>query len=129
MPQWFCIFQLWFITFGLRAFHSIFFYSPMKTPLLSDSDIQQQLASLNGWAINGTVLEKKFSFAYKQGEPSPFMRGLFLVERIASLAEAADHHPDITLTYPAVTVQLTTHDSGGLTEKDFALAKRIDLIG
>ncbi len=101
----------------------------MKTPLLSDSDIQQQLATLNGWRINGKALEKKFSFAYQKGEPSPFMRGLFLVERIAALAETADHHPDIVLTYPAVTVQLTTHDSGGVTEKDITLARQIDLIG
>lgn len=97
-------------------------------PLLSEADIQARLASLKGWSVNGKVLEKKFSFAYHKGEMSPFMKGLLLVERIAALAEAANHHPDITLTYPAVTVQLTTHDSGGLTEKDFALAQQIDTI-
>lgn len=100
----------------------------MKMPLLSEADIQARLASLKGWSVNGKVLEKKFSFAYQKGEMSPFMKGLLLVERIAALAEAANHHPDITLTYPAVTVQLTTHDSGGLTEKDFALAQQIDTI-
>lgn len=100
----------------------------MKTPLLSDADIQARLASLKGWSVNGKTLEKKFSFPYQKGEMSPFMKGLLFVERVAALAEAADHHPDITLTYPAVTVQLTTHDSGGLTEKDFKLAAQIDAI-
>jgi 4a-hydroxytetrahydrobiopterin dehydratase len=100
----------------------------MKTPLLSDADIQARLATLKGWSVKDNKLEKKFSFPYKQGELSPFMKGLLLIERIAALAEAADHHPDILFTYPAVTVQLTTHDSGGLTEKDFQLAQKIDAI-
>lgn len=51
-----------------------------------------------------------------------FDAGLTLVNRIGLLADAANHHPDIDLRYPTVTVRLTTHDAGGLTAKDVALA-------
>jgi pterin-4a-carbinolamine dehydratase len=48
------------------------------------------------------------------------------VVEVGALADAADHHPDVDLRYPSVTVRLTTHDAGGLTAKDVALARRID---
>ncbi|ROS73520.1 VOC family protein [Cellulomonas sp. PhB143] len=54
-----------------------------------------------------------------------FATGLALVGRIGELAEEAGHHPDVDLTYPAVVVRLTTHDAGGLTGRDVALARRI----
>lgn len=103
----------------------------MKTSLLNQEEISQHLSTLQGWSIKeNKILEKKYSFTDPSSKPplSPFMRGLLFVERIAGLAEAADHHPDITLTYPYVLIQLTTHDSGGITEKDFKLAKQIDSI-
>ena len=56
------------------------------------------------------------------------MDGLGFVGRMAELAEKANHHPDVLLTYPRVTVSLTTHDAGGLTEKDFGLAQQIDEV-
>ena len=56
------------------------------------------------------------------------MAGLLFINRIAGLAEANGHHPDLLLTYPAVTVNLITHDAGGLTIKDFDLAAQIDRL-
>lgn len=103
----------------------------MKTPLLNPEEISQHLSTLPGWSIKeNKILEKKYSFTNPPPGTahSPFMRGLLFVERVAGLAEAANHHPDIALTYPLVLIQLTTHDSGGLTEKDFKLAKEIDSV-
>src|SRR5699024_5099798 len=55
-----------------------------------------------------------------------FATGLALVDRIGEAAEAADHHPDLHLTYPTVSVTLTSHDAGGVTRRDVAMARRID---
>ena len=52
----------------------------------------------------------------------------FTATRVADLAEKAGHHPDVLLTYPRVTMSLTTHDAGGLTDKDFALAAEIERV-
>ena len=51
---------------------------------------------------------------------------MLVVGAIAFLAESADHHPDLIVTWPKVTVKLSTHDAGGLTTRDFALARKID---
>ncbi|MGF1525182.1 MAG: 4a-hydroxytetrahydrobiopterin dehydratase [Candidatus Competibacterales bacterium] len=53
---------------------------------------------------------------------------LMVVNAIGHLAEAAFHHPDLEVSFPAVTVKLTTHDSGGVTDKDFALAREIEAL-
>jgi 4a-hydroxytetrahydrobiopterin dehydratase len=57
-----------------------------------------------------------------------FLDGLSFVTKMAVLAEMANHHPDVLLTWPKVTVMLTTHDAVGLTDKDFELAGEIDAI-
>lgn len=54
-----------------------------------------------------------------------FNKGVDLVVRIGALADAANHHPDVVLRYPSVTVRLSTHEVGGLTERDVALAREI----
>lgn len=59
---------------------------------------------------------------------SDFLAAIRFVNAVAEVAEAADHHPDIDIRYNKVTLALTTHDSGGLTEKDFALAAQADTI-
>src|SRR5690625_5473017 len=56
-----------------------------------------------------------------------FATGLALVDRIGEAAEAADHHPDLHLTYPTVSVTLTSHDAGGGTRRDVDMARRIDV--
>jgi 4a-hydroxytetrahydrobiopterin dehydratase len=86
---------------------------------LTPDQIAEHLSRLPGWTINDRgELTHKFPQAN-------FMAGLLFVNRIAGLAEAVGHHPDVLLTYPAVTISLTTHDAGGLTVKDFDLAAQI----
>jgi len=86
---------------------------------LSDQDARTRLAALTGWEIDGDRLRKRYAF-------DSFRVGGGLREPVAGLAEAADHHPDILVEYRHVTLTLTTHDSGGLTARDFSLAARID---
>jgi 4a-hydroxytetrahydrobiopterin dehydratase len=86
---------------------------------LSDLEIQRALGSLPGWSRRGDVLTKTFSFPR-------FTDGVDFVVRIAQLAEAANHHPDIDIRYTKVTVTLSTHDAGGITVNDLELAKAIE---
>lgn len=81
--------------------------------------IEERLARLNGWERVGDALRRTYRL------PS-FRDALFLVNTVAGLAEAMRHHPDIDIRYRTVTLTLTTHDAGGLTDKDFALAEAID---
>lgn len=75
-------------------------------------------AGLDDWRQVWSLLEARF----RTGD---FATGLALVDRIGAAAEEADHHPDITLTYPEVVVTLTSHDVGGITSRDLGLARRI----
>lgn len=86
---------------------------------LSDQDARTRLAALTGWEIDGDRLRKRYTL-------DSFPAAIAFVNRVAALAEAADHHPDILIEYRHVTLTLTTHDSGGLTARDFSLAARID---
>jgi 4a-hydroxytetrahydrobiopterin dehydratase len=86
---------------------------------LSTAEIQQKLKALNGWQLTDNAIRKQFVF-------ESFMPAIRFVNRVAELAEAVDHHPDITINYRKVTMALTTHSAGGLTQKDFALAGRIE---
>jgi 4a-hydroxytetrahydrobiopterin dehydratase len=82
-------------------------------PLLSDEQIGAALASLPGWTREGNAIRKTFTFA-------GFPDAVAFVTRLVPGAEAADHHPDLTINYRRVTVVYTTHSAGGLTEKDVA---------
>ncbi len=86
---------------------------------LSDLEIQRALGSLPGWSRRGDVLTKTFTF-------QRFLDGIDFVVRVAHQAEAANHHPDIDIRYNKVTCTLSTHDAGGITEKDLQLAKDIE---
>lgn len=85
---------------------------------LSDAEIAERLSGLQGWARKGTSIQRTFSF-------DDFEGSMAFVNHVAELAEAADHHPDIDIRYSEVTLTLSTHDAGGLTERDFALAGKI----
>ena len=89
-----------------------------KLPLLSDIEIHRRLAGLSGWQRHGDAIRRTYTFA---GFPEAvaFVQGLVLP------AEAMNHHPDVDVRYDRVTVTLSTHDSGGITENDLALAERI----
>jgi 4a-hydroxytetrahydrobiopterin dehydratase len=88
---------------------------------LSDSEIEQRLKTATGWTREGHLIKKQFAF------PS-FPDGLAFLVRLGFEAEAADHHPDITVDYKRVTLAWWTHDEGGLTEKDFAGAATADKV-
>jgi 4a-hydroxytetrahydrobiopterin dehydratase len=85
---------------------------------LSDSAIAGHLGRLPGWERHGSAIRRTFSFA-------DFASAMAFVNRVADLAEAMNHHPDIDLRYSKVTLTLSTHDAGGLTGRDFALAEKI----
>lgn len=87
---------------------------------LSDEVIQERLEALSGWERIGDEICKQYGF-------DGYRAAVAFVNRVATLAEEQDHHPDILLTYDSVTLTLTSHDAGGLTERDFQLAARIDV--
>jgi len=88
---------------------------------LSRADAEQKIKSLKGWALEGDAIRKQFTFA-------GFPEAVAFVNRLAPGAEAADHHPDILINYKRVTLTYTTHDAGGLTDKDFAGAAAADRL-
>lgn len=71
-----------------------------------------------GWHVQGAVASAVF-------DTRNFSTGIALVNRIADLAEEANHHPDVHISYASVAVTLMTHDVGGLTEKDVSLARQV----
>jgi 4a-hydroxytetrahydrobiopterin dehydratase len=87
--------------------------------LLSDIAIQRELQTLSGWSRRGDVLTKLYQFR-------TFMDAIAFVNRVAESAEEANHHPDIDIRYSKVTLTLSTHDSGGITQADIDLARAVD---
>jgi 4a-hydroxytetrahydrobiopterin dehydratase len=88
-------------------------------PLLTNDEIDSGLAALPGWAREGHTIRKTFTFP-------GFPEAVAFVSRLVPGAEAADHHPDLTINYRRVTVAYTTHSAGGLTAKDLAGARMAD---
>jgi 4a-hydroxytetrahydrobiopterin dehydratase len=89
--------------------------------LLTPSEIVQALARLQGWSQSDNEIARTFTL------PS-FPAALAFASAVGHLAERADHHPDILIQYRKVTLTLSTHSAGGLTEKDFDLATEINAI-
>ena len=87
--------------------------------LVSNHEIARRLASLPGWELAGKEIRRVYTF-------SDFKGSMAFVNRVAGLAEAMDHHPDVLINYSKVTLTLTSHDAGGLTERDLRLASQID---
>ena len=91
-------------------------------PVLSDEDVQRRLsAELPRWSLAGGCLERVY-------RTSGWRASLMVANTIGHLAEAAWHHPDVEVTWGKVWVKLRTHNAGGITEKDFALAKQIEQV-
>jgi len=86
---------------------------------LTREDAQRRVTSLSGWTLDGDAIRKQYTF-------EDFPQAIAFVNRIAPEAEKADHHPDILINYKRVTLTYSTHDEGGLTEKDFAAAAMAD---
>jgi 4a-hydroxytetrahydrobiopterin dehydratase len=86
---------------------------------LSEDQVWTRLAGLRGWQLRDGRIWKQYVF-------DAFGAAIAFVNRVASLAESADHHPDILVEYDKVTLTLSSHDVGGLSERDFSLALAID---
>jgi 4a-hydroxytetrahydrobiopterin dehydratase len=88
---------------------------------LDDQQIEQKLGGLDGWQRSGDAISKRF-------ELQDFKGSVDFVNRLLPEAEGMNHHPDLEISWNKVTVTLTTHSEGGLTDNDFELAKRIDSV-
>jgi len=84
---------------------------------LSTADVDSRLKTVPGWNVESGELVRTFQF-------KDFRGSMAFVNKLADLAEEAQHHPDIDIRYNKVRLALVTHDQGGLTEKDFALATK-----
>lgn len=88
---------------------------------LSEAQIGEQLATLDGWVREGDAIRKQYTLG-------GFPDAIAFVARLGFDAEAADHHPDITINYKRVTLVFTTHSEGGLTQKDFDGARAVEAL-
>jgi 4a-hydroxytetrahydrobiopterin dehydratase len=91
-------------------------------PRLNAADLTTALKRLSGWTAANNEISKTFVFGN-------FVEAIAFVNRVAELAEAAGHHPDLDIRYNRVRIALTTHDDGGVSEKDVALAGEIEGVG
>lgn len=89
--------------------------------VLIGAELLQAVHNLPGWNVNGNAIERVFEF-------SNFVEAMGFVNRIAEAAEAVNHHPDITINYNKVKLSLTSHDSGGVTQRDLRMAGKINEI-
>lgn len=89
--------------------------------LLTEAEIQQQISVLSGWTVDGSNLKTTRTF-------KNFIQAIEFVNKLVEPSESAEHHPDIEISYNKVKILLTTHDAGGLTQKDFDLAGVITQI-
>jgi 4a-hydroxytetrahydrobiopterin dehydratase len=90
-------------------------------PALTQQEINTRITKLPEWTIDSGELARTFTF-------KDFLSSVDFVNQIAKEAESMGHHPDIDIRYNHVRIALTTHDAGGLTEKDFQLAKEIEKL-
>jgi 4a-hydroxytetrahydrobiopterin dehydratase len=89
--------------------------------VLSPAEIQEGLENIPGWRLENGTLAREFSF-------SDFREAMSFVNSVAAVAESAGHHPDIDIRYSKVSLALSSHDAGGITEKDFSLADQIGKV-
>jgi 4a-hydroxytetrahydrobiopterin dehydratase len=88
---------------------------------LSDEEIDERLAGLDGWERDGDAIRRQF-------ELDDFKGSVDFVNLLTPEAEGMNHHPDLEISWNKVTVTITTHSEGGLTENDFDLAARISRL-
>ncbi len=93
----------------------------MRPARLSDIDIQRELGTLPGWARRGDTLVRTFAFP-------TFPAGIQWVSKVADVAERMQHHPDLDIRYTKITATLSTHDAGGITAFDLALAREMETL-
>jgi 4a-hydroxytetrahydrobiopterin dehydratase len=90
-------------------------------PTLSSAKIKTELKTVSDWKKKGSTITRTYEF-------KDFPKAIKFVDAVARIAEKAWHHPDIDIRWNKVTLTLTTHDAGGLTGKDFKLAKQFDRL-
>ncbi len=88
---------------------------------LADDDVRKGLERLGGWRLAAGAIGREFRFA-------SLVEAFGFLARVALAAESLGHHPELTSNYDRVSVKLTTHDAGGVTGLDLALAERIDQL-
>ena len=93
----------------------------MAAKKLTDAQIQENLAQVDGWTIENDKLHKEFQF-------DNFVSAFGFMTQLALVAESMNHHPEWFNVYNRVTIDLTTHDAGGISELDFQWAKQADAI-
>lgn len=93
----------------------------MERRKLERDEVVEMLELLDGWTVDGDRLVRRYTFG-------DFVASLAFVNRVGVIAEEADHHPDITFGWGYAEIATTTHDRGGVTDVDFALAGRINSI-
>ncbi len=86
---------------------------------LEGEEIERRLADLDGWQLEGEAIKKRFT-------RRDFAGSVAFVNELLPVAEEMNHHPDLGISWDTVTVTVTTHSEGGLTDRDFELAARID---
>jgi 4a-hydroxytetrahydrobiopterin dehydratase len=86
---------------------------------LSEAEIERELATTPGWELAGDAIVRTVKL-------KDFAEAMAFVNRVAEIAEEANHHPDITIKWNTVTLTQSTHVAGGLTEHDFRLARRLN---
>ena len=91
----------------------------MERKKTTADEIETAIGSTNKWSLDGDSLLKRFEF-------KSFAESLSFVNKVGEIAEAADHHPDITFGWGYADIRTTTHDRGGVTGVDFALVEKID---
>ncbi len=90
-----------------------------EAALLAEEEVSELLDRLPLWSLSARAIERTLTFGN-------FEEAMEFVNRVAALAQAEDHHPDILISYNKVRLTLTTHKAGGLTCKDFVLGAKID---
>ena len=93
----------------------------MPRAKLSNEQIQERLQALPGWSLKADKLHRELAFP-------DFVRAFGFMTRVALVAERMDHHPEWSNVYGRVVIDLTTHDAGGISERDFELARQVDAL-
>ncbi|MDY7021601.1 MAG: 4a-hydroxytetrahydrobiopterin dehydratase [Cyanobacteriota bacterium] len=89
--------------------------------VLNETQVKDMATQVPDWTVEGKELKQEMKF-------KDFIAAMDFVNKLVEPAEAAGHHPDIAISYNKVTISLTSHDAGGLTEKDFEMAKKISSL-
>ncbi|MGI8495578.1 MAG: 4a-hydroxytetrahydrobiopterin dehydratase [Pyrinomonadaceae bacterium] len=93
----------------------------MERRKLTIAEIEENLKGLKDWTAVNDKLARKFAF-------KNFAESLGFINKIGAIAEEKDHHPDILFGWGYAEIFITTHDAGGITERDFELAKEINAV-